>query len=136
MAVDPFETGSYAYMEQLELMNSCTPSPETPVLPERWARIKTPLKAEEWEWELRDLPDRRCASFLVKGISEGFRLGFDYTNNRCTRARRNMLSAGKNPQVVEEYLNNEIALGRVHGRSGRCGEPTSADKPGRCDTQG
>ena len=51
MAVDPFEAGSYVHMEQLEVMDSCTPSPETPVLPERWARINTPLKAEEWEWE-------------------------------------------------------------------------------------
>ena len=65
--------------------------------------------------ELRDLPDRRCAEFLVKGISEGFRLGFDYANHQCTRARENMMSAGKHPQVIEEYLSNEISLGRVVG---------------------
>ena len=47
---------------------------------------------------------------MVKEISEWFRLGFDYTNHKCTG---NMMSAGKHPQVIEEYLNNEISLGRV-----------------------
>ena len=59
------------YMDHLEAMDRCRPSPQTHVLPERLSRIVTPLKAEEWEMELRDLPDRRCAEFLVKGISEG-----------------------------------------------------------------
>lgn len=115
-ALDPFIRGRYAYMDQLEALDGCRPQPrELQLLPEQWSRVTTPLKSEEWEKELRDLPDRHCAELLIRGISEGFRLGFAYTDHKCRSARENMLSATSNPQVIEEYLGNEVALGRVVG---------------------
>ena len=114
-AVDPFVGGSYAYLEQLLMLEECRPVVETRMLPEKWCRIETPLKSEEWEWELRDLPDRQCAEYLVKGISEGFRLGYKYSNHRCRSASKNMLSAERNPRVIDEYLDKEIIAGRVVG---------------------
>ena len=115
-AIDPFERGRYAYMDQLEALDRCRPQPRDLVaLPEKWSRVTTPLKSEEWERELKDLPDRRCAEFVIRGISEGFRLGFGYASHSCRSAQVNMLSATTNPQVIEEYLGNEVALGRVVG---------------------
>ena len=114
-AVDPFVGGSYAYLEQLTVLEDCRPMVKSWTLPEKWCRIVTPLKSEEWEWELRDLPDRRCADYLVRGISEGFRLGYEYSNHECRSASRNMLSAERNPRVIDEYLGKEIAAERVVG---------------------
>ena len=42
------------------------------MLLEKFTKITTSLKTEEWEVELRELPDRRCTDFLNKGLSEGF----------------------------------------------------------------
>ena len=103
-------------MDQLEALDRCRPQPrDLLALPEKWSRVTTPLKSEEWERELKDLPDQRCAEFVIRGISEGFRLGFGYASHSCRSAQVNMLSATTNPQVIEEYLGNEVALGRVVG---------------------
>lgn len=60
------------YMDQLEKLNQCTPLAKYSQLPESMTHITTSLKAEEWETELRGLPDKRCAQFVLKRISEGF----------------------------------------------------------------
>ena len=68
-------------MDQLEALDRCRPQPrDLLALPEKWSRVTTPLKSEEWERELKDLPDQRCAEFVIRGISEGFRLGFGYAS--------------------------------------------------------
>ena len=46
---------------------------------------------------------------------EGLRGGFDYANHSCVSAKRNMLSASQHPEVIEEYLKEEYALGRIIG---------------------
>ena len=74
--LNPFHGGKYRYMDQLEKLCQYVPPAGRNQLPERFARITTPLKAEVWELELRDLPDERCAQFVIRGISEGFRIGF------------------------------------------------------------
>lgn len=50
---------------------------------------------------------------MLTGIREGFRLGFNMTPLRP--AKRNKKSAEEHPDVVDEYLSNEVALGRVAG---------------------
>lgn len=76
----------------------------------KYAKITTPLKPEVWE---EGLPDCQCAEYLVRGISERVRLGFDYKNHKCRSARENMQSAVVNPGVVEEYLERERSLDRI-----------------------
>ena len=59
---DPFKEGRYIYLDQLETMESCIPDGRRGQMrPEKFTKITTPLKMEEWEVELRELPDRRCA---------------------------------------------------------------------------
>lgn len=59
-------------------------------------------------------PDQRFREYIVRGIRDGFRLGFSYPNS-CTRAKKNMMSAEVHAQVVGEYLAEECAKGRVIG---------------------
>ena len=51
----------------------------------------------------------------MKGLCEGFKIGFGFKEHSCTSAKSNMRSAVKNPTVVEEYLSMEYKLGRVIG---------------------
>ena len=69
----------------------------------------------EWQFALRNHPDREFVRYLVEEIKEGFRVGFNYSNSRCRWAGKNMGSAIEHPEVVREYLAKECAEGRVLG---------------------
>ena len=74
----------------------------------------TPLDAAQWEILLADHPDRQFVQYLLSGIREGFRIGFD-RNHTCKRATGNMNSAISNPQPVAEFLRTKTQAGRVVG---------------------
>lgn len=68
--------------------------------------VHTPLDIAEWRSQLCWHPDREFCQYLIDGLTDGFRIGFNYTSHRCQAAKRNMLSAVQNPGVVEQYLKN------------------------------
>ena len=72
-----------------------------------------PLRLEAWSHCLSLHPDSEYVSYILRGLKQGFRIGFDYSRFGCRRARRNMLSAQQNGSVVDEYLREEESLGRV-----------------------
>ena len=39
-------------------------------------------------------PDKEFVQFLVNGIREGFRIGYNYSGHSCKSSSRNMVSAG------------------------------------------
>lgn len=75
---------------------------------QKGCRLFEHLVAWEWEVRLRHHPDERYREYLVRGIIGGFRIG-------CRSAKTNMQSAAKNAQMIDDYLRNEVALGRVLG---------------------
>jgi hypothetical protein len=78
--------------------------------------ITTPLKADEWAEALEGHPDRRFRDYILQGISQGFRIGFDHQTGSAPRScRRNMRSAYEHPEVVSEYLAQECRTARVLG---------------------
>ena len=85
-----------------------------PALPDIQA-ITTPLCGEAWARELGEHPDKAYAAFIIRGIQNGFRIGFDYSSNSCTGVGRNMISARFHPQQIQEYIEREVAAGRVIG---------------------
>ena len=85
--------------------------------------ISTPLKWEAWATELEPHPDKEYARYIVAGIKQGFRIGFNYKNHRCNSAKSNMLSAVQHPQPIEAYISKEVAAGQIIG-------PMSADVEG------
>ena len=76
-------------------------------------KVSTSLKVEEWGSELVDHSDEELVGYVLSGIREGFRVGFDYSKHTCVSARANLLSAGENKQVVDDYLREECTQGRV-----------------------
>ena len=74
----------------------------------------SPLNADQFVAELQYHPDRRQVDTVVEGLRFGFRLGFN--KPPCLKsAKKNKQSAFQHPKVIDEYLANEVSLGRVAG---------------------
>ena len=101
-------------MADLRRLESFTPA-AAPDLPQELQEVVTPLRVEAWSHVLRQHPDREFVDYILRGIRQGFRIGFDRAAVRCRSAKRNMLSAEQNPEVVESYLQKEREAGRVIG---------------------
>ena len=86
-------------------------------LPHRFRTVVTPLRVGAWTEALSNHPDQVFAKYLIDGIRCGFRIGYDGGDPHRSRklAKRNMVSANQNPQVVSNYLKDEREAGRVLG---------------------
>ena len=76
--------------------------------------IVTPLTFTAWEKALATHPERQLVAYILAGIQQGFRIGF---NCDCPliSARQKIPSAEENPQVVSNYLETEMQEKRVIG---------------------
>ena len=71
--------GAYVYMSHLAALDSkrpVWPVVEGPSI-QGWGQIVTPMVAGEWEMLLTLHPDDAYRAFLVKGLRDGFRIGYD-----------------------------------------------------------
>ena len=100
-------------MDDLLKLESCKPAAGNPTL-KIPRKVRNPLQWEQWDHHLRDHPDQRYHSFLVRGIRKWFREGFDYSQ-LCQAASRNMCSAEEKLQILQEYLQKEVTKGRILG---------------------
>ena len=104
----------YVYFDDLRVLSQHSPSLRQP-LPSMLCQVHTPLVIAEWCSQLCQHSDREFCQYLIDGLTNGFRIGFNYTSHRCQAAKRNMLSAVQNSGIVEQYLKKECELGRVVG---------------------
>ena len=112
-----FCTGPYRYTNHLQQLDACRP--KTARSHERVPQlgsINSPLSARllEWQSRLQCHPDQSFANYILQGIEQGFRVGFDYSHLLCS-AKRNMPSALEHPEVVERYLGEECSARRILG---------------------
>lgn len=99
-------------MGQLQALNACQP-PKRFTLPGKLEEITCPLITQVWEQELKGYPDKQFAQYILAGIKNGFRIGFNYTAVKLTDSSNNMLSAIEHPEVVDEYLDAELEHQRM-----------------------
>ena len=105
----------YRYTSQLLALARCTPTSAV-ALPTILQEVTTPLRWQAWERALRTHPDREFAHYIVEGISQGFRVGFNDSCRPSLRScSRNTASAYEHPDVVSVYLEGERAHGRIKG---------------------
>ena len=90
-------------------------APKRPLVNEEACAIHTPLVVPAWRRLLAGHPDQSLVQFFLRGVSEGFRIGFSAPLLTLRPARRNIPSALDHPEVVDRYLQNEVALRRVAG---------------------
>lgn len=77
--------------------------------------LSTPLQAPVRQLALRDYPDLRLRQFLLRGLREGFWVGYIAAWGQLRPAKRNIPLAYEHPEVVDRYLVNECTPGRVLG---------------------
>ena len=106
--------GRYDYMDDLRSIARRRPPLEWTV-PAVLSTVRTPLKAANWARHLSSNPDLEFTAFLLCGIQEGFRVGFDYGRVVLKPSKSNMVSAREHPAIVSEYLQEECKKGRVIG---------------------
>lgn len=104
----------YPGLEDLLLLDSCRRDPRFRVSP-ALEGVTSPLHWEAWKDALALHPDGQYVNYLVAGLKEGFRIGFDYRTHRCRKCKENMRSAKQHPQVVREYIQKECEAGRILG---------------------
>ena len=107
------EKGKYVYLEDLLQMERYT----VPLrVPAHIRDIVSPLTArlQMWVALLDNHPDQRLKKFILKGLEEGFHIGYDWEHRRKA-ATHNLLSCIEHPDVVQEYIQKECSLGRVLG---------------------
>lgn len=74
--------------------------------------ITTPLLSSVWEEELAEHPDQAFAAYVINGIKEGFRVGYD-RSKPLSPCSSNMVSAMQHPDAVSDYLQQELLLNRM-----------------------
>lgn len=67
------------------------------------------MHPQKWEELLQSYPDREFAQYIIAGLCNSFRIGF----NREAKLKSCTLSATQFPQVIDDYLHQELALERV-----------------------
>ena len=86
-----------------------------PRVPLSACQINSPLSVSGWRYLLRGYPNQDLVHFFLSGISEGFRIGYTYKEFTCKSAQTNLFGALSHPEIVDQYLETEISLGRVIG---------------------
>ena len=87
-----------------------------PRVPESACLVHTPLIPSAWSELLSGYPDQRLAQFFLKGITEGFQVGYsDRITQGLRSSKKNLEGAIQHPEVVDEYLDKEMTLSRVAG---------------------
>ena len=97
----------------LHLQSCVNPSP--PALPLELSRIISPLIPSAWSHFLQFHPDQGYAKYLLTGITQGFRIGFQYTSPTLLSAKSNHPSALDHPDIVSKSLEAEQEKGRLIG---------------------
>ena len=101
-------------IRDLLCLEQCTPVTSQLVNP-LVSSVKTLLHFRAWERALAQRPDGEIAGYVLRGIAEGFRIGYSRASWPCESAHRNMQSARENPEVVKGYLEEKMAAGKVVG---------------------
>ena len=102
----------YPYTQQLLSLGKNYPQ-HTKILPEELYQINSPVRLSVWQEELARHPDQAFAQYIIQGLSQGFRIGYQHKTSSLKPAKYNMLSASQHPDVVSSYLHEELSLNRV-----------------------
>ena len=101
--------GRYLLTTDLRVLDSCRPVTSDCSLSTK-QKYLSPLRIETWSQELATHPDKDYVSYIIEGISKGFRIGF---NRRCELQPSLASTMTKNTEVISEYLHREVSLGRM-----------------------
>ena len=106
------QNARYKFSQQLLELDKCRPAEAScDTLPEKLRHIESPLRVGVWKQLLSEHPDQQFAHYILKGLVEGFRIGFQYKHAHLKQRSSNLVV--KDPLVVSEYLDTELRLNRL-----------------------
>ena len=103
----------YQYSKQLLALENCGASNVLSHLPDIMCRIVSSMNLSKWNSMLATYSDNRFTNFLLRGIKDGFRIGFACGSVQLKSRYQNLISAMEHPQVVQDYLDKELEAKRV-----------------------
>lgn len=80
--------------------------------PACWPTCPSFIVLANWDQFMRSHPDEMFAAYIHTGLSNGFRIGFNRQRSQLRSTPKNHPSAASNPQIVKEYIENEVSTGR------------------------
>ena len=103
------KNNQYYYRDHLLALDACHPLNEN-LSSFTSSSVMSPLVLENWSGELSAHPDKIFAQYILRGISQGFRIGFNRSHH-LSQNHSAMLT--QNPEVISQYLNHEASLARM-----------------------
>ena len=97
--------GAYPYTSELLALEGLQVPGSTP-------QPRSFAPAHQWAPYLNSHPDKLYARFLDRGLTYGFRIGFD-RSKPLKPARQNLPSVKANSSAVNRYIEDEVALGKL-----------------------
>ena len=76
--------------------------------------IPTPLNIEAWSQCLIRHPDQKFPKYIITGLNNGFRIGYDWSRPRLC-AKANMPSVKAHPAIVQQFIDSELREGHMFG---------------------
>ena len=101
-----FSRGAYLFTRDLLALELASPVRSN--LP----YTSSPLRPVAWETALRSIPDRAFTTFLLRGITQGFRIGVQ-EGAHLKPVRRNLKFAYDRPEIISAYIQREVDLQRM-----------------------
>ena len=105
------EQGRYQYMDDLLQLQACVPVDWYI----RWPRCPSPVSIGCLACHLHWHPDREFSSYILRGFTEGFRVGFAYQKSHLWSRLGNLPSSLANPGVINDDIAKERDEGRLVG---------------------
>ena len=105
--------GRYRYTN--DLLELAAAPPPYPDLGNIWPRFRTPVHIEVLASLLTGYPDTAMTAYILDGLTNGFRIGFDHSHSHLRTRRYNHPSTLANEGVVDERISAEITASRLHG---------------------
>ena len=106
------DTEGYPYIRSLLTLAARKNLQPTP-LPPWLSDIVTPLTHDMWAAAMQEYPDKLFKEYILSGIKNGFRVGFNYRHKSLVARTSNMASAREHPDIVDNYLLGEKSQGRI-----------------------
>ena len=73
----------------------------------------SPIRVEKIHQEVLTHPDQSFVTYVLDGLQNGFRVGFNPASVSLKSATQDMPSTNLLPSVIDDYLHTELAKGRV-----------------------
>ena len=99
----------YKYTDQLLELEACS-SNSNEALPAYLCQVVTPLKLEAWRKVLSSYPDLRFAPYILRGVEQGFRIGY---NPHLVKLQPARVLSSRAARGGREYLLEELSANRI-----------------------